>query len=56
MSSVEIETLKAMGRGFKVDLNRHLRGRAMTAICAKPPSRIAVQSGHIRRALEQALG
>jgi hypothetical protein len=28
-----------MARGFKVDLNRHLRGRAMTAICAFLPSR-----------------
>src|SRR5580692_3702471 len=28
----------------------------MTAVCAKRPSRIAGHSGHIRRALEQALG
>jgi len=31
-------------------------GRRMTGSCAKRPSRIAGQSGHIRRALEQALG
>jgi len=44
MSSVEIETLKPMARWLKVDLTRQLRGRGMTAICAKRPSRMTAWS------------
>ena len=41
---------------LKVDSDPFAKPSENVAICAKPPSRIAVQSGHIRRALEQALG
>ena len=45
-------TQRLLKKAGKVDSPSDL---GASAICAKRPSRIAGQSGHIRRALEQAL-